>query len=272
MAELRVGPGVESAAYGINNRGQVVGSLWWFSEGDVATFHACLLENGVVADLGAMGAWSDAMSINDNGQIAGTVDVFDGEGYSQHAFLWRAGSMTDLGSAGSYSSAYCINNRGSVVGIIGQFVDDFYSGFLWERGNMGIVSQRADAFCINDRNQVGGDAWTDEAPTHAVLWENGRQIDLGGLGGSSSNAYGINNHGDLVGYSMTEGDAYTHAVLWTKHVSQDIIARAAPASAQVAKPRMQKPGVQMPPFPAFGHSKLRHNPLNPLLRSTRVQK
>ena len=39
-------------------------------------------------------------------------------------------------------------------------------------------------------------------------------VDLGTLGGSQSFAVAVNDHGQVVGYSHTAGDAESHATLW----------------------------------------------------------
>jgi probable HAF family extracellular repeat protein len=40
--------------------------------------------------------------------------------------------------------------------------------------------------------------------------------DLGTLGGTFSLAFGINDRGQVVGYSSIAGDAELHAALWTR--------------------------------------------------------
>jgi probable HAF family extracellular repeat protein len=40
--------------------------------------------------------------------------------------------------------------------------------------------------------------------------------DLGTLGGSNSDAYQINEHGQVIGYSYTASGTGEHAVLWSK--------------------------------------------------------
>ncbi|WP_232442189.1 hypothetical protein [Burkholderia ubonensis] len=55
-----------------------------------------------------------------------------------------------------------------------------------------------------------------DGQTHAFLFENGVVTDLGNLpGGTSSAAFGINEHGQVVGEATTSS-GQTHAVMWTR--------------------------------------------------------
>jgi probable HAF family extracellular repeat protein len=56
-------------------------------------------------------------------------------------------------------------------------------------------------------------------PTVAAVYD---VIDLGTLGGTSSQASGINNSGQIVGYANTLSNAASHAVLWTNSGSPAI--------------------------------------------------
>lgn len=109
-------------AYGINNRGQIVGGS------DIGTpvfypiafaaphvgIHACLWDKGIARDLGALHAneGSEAYGMNDKTQVVGRS--------GNHAFLWHAGAMTDLGAG----AAYNVNIHGTVIG----------DSFLWHGG------------------------------------------------------------------------------------------------------------------------------------------
>ncbi len=96
-------------------------------------------------------------------------------GHNRHTSLWDINhSMTDLGTfSGNNSQAIAINKSGHVVG--------------WE------YSGQSTDF----RN-------------HALLWKEGV---ITNLGSSEGRAYGINNTGQVVGYSKTSsGDR--HAFLW----------------------------------------------------------
>lgn len=72
-------------------------------------------EEHSITDLGTLGgSCSQAVAINDRGQVVGWSDTAI-EGV--HAFLWEKGKMTDLGIlGGGFNYAYAINNRGQVVG------------------------------------------------------------------------------------------------------------------------------------------------------------
>jgi probable HAF family extracellular repeat protein len=76
------------------------------------------------------------------------------------------------------------------------------------------------AHAINDRGLVVGWSYTG-SEVHAVVWTSKNGIkDLGTLpGDNESVAYGINNLGQVVGYSSrtSEDGSYIirHAVIWT---------------------------------------------------------
>jgi probable HAF family extracellular repeat protein len=76
--------GYFSAAYGINDRGQVVG---WSTSATSGADHASLYDYGVMTDLGMLpgGNSSTASAINNRGQIVG----YSGTPYSPwHAAIW----------------------------------------------------------------------------------------------------------------------------------------------------------------------------------------
>lgn len=60
-------------------------------------------------------------------------------------------------------------------------------------------------------------------PLHALLWHDGKTIDLGNLGGSTQNvALAINDHRQIVGASDIVGGTYQHAFLWQNGSMRDL--------------------------------------------------
>src|SRR2546428_533995 len=191
LTDLSLPSTAPSEAFGINETGQVVGSvnsdgrrafLWDPSTGTMI----------IISDPLTPGA--EATAINGRGQVVGASAGADG---AAHAFLWTpgapngaTGTMNDLGSlpGGSASRAFGINDRGQVVGC-------------------SYISS-STTFC----DLFSGDAflWTPDVQNGTT----GTMIGLGALpGGSGSAARGINNAGQVVGGSGVNGAA--HAVLWT---------------------------------------------------------
>ncbi len=83
------------------------------------------------------------------------------------------------------------------------------------------------ATAINDRGQIVGiSGICDQAvgrftASHAVLWEDGKVIDIGNLGGVAWNTpMAINQRGDIVGFSNFSeadgGNLRPRAFLWTE--------------------------------------------------------
>jgi len=145
-------------------------------------------------NLGTLGGnESHASGINGCGLVVGSSEGPRGnvnEAVTHHGFIWFAGRMHELGSlrAGGHTWASKVNESGVVVG----------------------SSQAADG------------------EYHAFRFEDGEMIDLGTLGGKTSTASDINDHGYIVGRS--DGPRGTGAFIYDGKAMQDLGALAADSS------------------------------------------
>ena len=143
----------------------------------------------------------------------------------RHAFLWRGGKLIDLGTlGGKESEAAAINERGQIVG--GSDTRTGSHAFLWQGGKMtdlgtlpGSRSTLSYASALNAGGQIVGGTEGKPDPGeafghwgHGFLWQQGKLVDLGALGTTSSRVSDINDAGQVVGWSETTTGL--HAFRW----------------------------------------------------------
>jgi probable HAF family extracellular repeat protein len=209
---------------------------------DPLIMHAFQWHKGALTDLGALpgGNNSFATWISANGLIAGFSEngVIDPQfGLPQvNAVLWNDGEIVNLG--GYFSQAFAVNNHGQVVG---STVDTatlpaaIFKAFLWQNGEMQDLGTLGGpgsfAYLVNERGQVAGMSFPNSTAssncpfpfiTHPFLWDDGKMVDLGTLGGTCGLAMALNNRGQVVGQSNLAGDQTAHPFLWDKGGLSDL--------------------------------------------------
>ncbi len=225
--------GSSSIAYGINDRGHIVG--------------------------GALTATPDPYASAFNYFFVFPIAT------QARAFLWRDGDMQDLGTLGGPDSvASYINNHGEVAGVsYVNSVPNPASGvptidpFLWmpcnetsrdkddcndddgrmaaNKGRMtdlgGLGGTSAVVAGLNNHGQVIGQSnLAGDRTHHPFLWDRGHMTDLGTLGGDFGFASYLNESGEIVGTASLpipcpgcgEGPQIYHAFFWKQGIMTDL--------------------------------------------------
>lgn len=227
----------ESAARGINNRGETVGnSQRILADGDRLVRPVLWTADGIPHELQD---WTtgQALDINDSGQIVGVVS---GDGSPSRAVRWENGMLTPLDTlfapcpspSSAFSRSSAINEFGHITGDLLSCDGSHYPVTWIDRATQmldlrggSVGADRSGTGTINDAIDVAGMSLFDtgcDRPDgttgtgRATLWKHGMSVDLGTLVDDpceTSEATGINNHGLVVGRSRSASGP-EHAVLF----------------------------------------------------------
>jgi probable HAF family extracellular repeat protein len=228
--------GPDAIALLINERGQIAGIS--LTNATPVANNPCapgtqpwepfLWDNGKLFDIGNFGGSCGMVNaMNDRGEVVG--QSYESGDTIARGFLWQSGHLRDVGTlGGSNASAEAIDEAGDVVGYADlsgagcNGLSCIHHGFLLKNGAMTDLRPRlgdpcSRAVAINNERQVVGASIPvcGGADVTALLWENGRPIDLNtviapGADMTLAIALAINDRGVITGDGLlSNGD--THA-------------------------------------------------------------
>jgi len=217
---------VPSQARGVNASGVITG--YATRSGGFKRVVTWTLD-GAMQDLGVAGfSQTYGIAINNAGQIAAYGDARDTQQYKEHAYLYdpTTRSYTDLGAlAGKegVSQPRAISEAGAIVGASPRPSDGFLVGFLWTRGagmrEIAPPQGIGTAVGVASDGRVAG--WYNPTPAAFptsrgfLAKPNASAVDIGTLGGAQTEPTGMNERGEVVGWSHTS-TGMRHAFLWSE--------------------------------------------------------
>ncbi|QDU70061.1 hypothetical protein [Engelhardtia mirabilis] len=220
--------GLESAAFGLNDLGQVVG--WSHVPGCItSTGLPCrrgfLWTGGTLVDLGLLPGddGSFARAINNAGLIVGTSEfgVLFGSG-TFHGVTWNGApgpvALPDLGQGQSF--AHDVNESGVIAGHTQDPFSTKDRAVTWSGGaiqNLGVAESHSSnrAQGISDNGLLAGFAWELFQPNDAIGFNTVTWKTIGGTDGPFQNAEAtdVNSKGRYVGFQAFNSGAW-HATIW----------------------------------------------------------
>jgi probable HAF family extracellular repeat protein len=172
-----------------------------------------------IVDLGTLGGNAAfGLDLNDEDQVAGNSRTSTTT-LPLLGFIWSDGEMIELGTlpgSNRFSRGYGVNNAGVVVG---ESDNNRPRAFRWEAGTMSDIGDlgggSAVAHDVNEPGQIVG-ASSNGQTSRPFVWWRGEMRDLGTVAGGDATpgrAWGVNNRGDVVGFSRVAGTT-SQATLW----------------------------------------------------------
>ncbi len=192
-------PGRSGYAVDVNEFGEVAGNFL----DEAGNIHAFSWKDGQTEVLAAS---AQVSAINRQGMVVGWLETPDGP----EAFI-HDGELFLLGPMDGVSKALDVNDLDQIVGrrtslSEGSFLET--NGWMQELA----IDIEGYALSINNRGQILIKEIRDQG-FGALLWENETAVDLGNLGGESTQARDLNDRGQVIGWSETAKGEY-HAFLW----------------------------------------------------------
>jgi len=176
----------------------------------------------------------------------GIPDPITGALTEGRGVFWTTdGQIHDLDTleGGTESFAASVNSQGQVIGVSNNAIPDPFSmsgwgtqtrAVLWQNGTIQDIGTLggpdAGVLAINERGQITGQSYTNSIPNATTgmptvdpfLWEDGRMIDIGNLGGTIGITNASNNNGQVAGIMYLAGDVNFHPFSWIRAVLTDI--------------------------------------------------
>ena len=167
---------LDTFAYGINDRNQVVGGY----ETSAGQLHGYLYDHGTYKPIDdplagdVVGTGTTAVSINNKGQ---TVGYYTDANFQSHGFLFSGGHYTTIDDPlGTQTVLFGINDRGQIVGT--YLEGSVWHNFLYSHGTFTTIDDPSVSVVfnegINDRGQIAGNGF----------YLNGKSVDYPGFIGN----------------------------------------------------------------------------------------
>jgi probable HAF family extracellular repeat protein len=224
--------------------------------------HYKVIDTGTLGGPSSFLGFEGSRSINNHGVIAAGTDTSMptsqpfclNDCFVEHATSWQEGVLTDLGTIpNGNGAAVWISDTGLIAGLSLNGLIDPVTGLpeleavLWKDGgpiNLGTFGgTQSIAGSVNDSGQVVGCATNgvsdsfsicmgvpQATQSRAFLWQDGAMQDLSTLGGPDANAFLVNEHGQITGWSSTNTTPSTncpfplttHTFLWESGKMTDL--------------------------------------------------
>ncbi len=245
--------------FGITNRGLIAGGafvgddehavLWYLGRRfDLGTLSGGLNSIGL-----ALNQSGQVVGISETGTVDPNDEDFCGfqaDGLPSHGgaclpFLWQNGVMRAFPTLGGTNGvAIGTNSFGDVAGWAENALAASdcpgtqklqFKPVIWRNGNIQELPTLAGddvggAYFITDSGTIvgssgkcgtfNGNAFANLQPLHAVVWQDGKIMDIGNLGGTGQGTGNLpvaaNNRGQVVGGSDLAGNQVSHAFVWTE--------------------------------------------------------